>query len=356
MKVRKGQIDVTLSRKEFEERIIEKLFYDPSFKDLKPEVNKVIETSWTNYIDYHKSPLKKPAGAQFKDPQFKLPTEWLKTRGALKKAEKVQKNPKTKSKILVICASPRNDQTCPGEMSKTYRLAQIAVKTIKSKKLDCDFIDLSRLTSEFGKNIFPCKACVSTAMPLCNWPCSCYPNYALSQTNDWMNEIYEQWVSAHGIMIVTPVHWYQVPSALKLMMDRLVCADGGNPDPTSTSGKNPLKAKELEIKGWDYPKHLAGRAFSVVVHGDVTGISNVRRILVDWLEDMHLIPAGASAGLDRYIGYYKSYAKSHDELDKDIDFQKEVKLSALSLIEQVRMIRSGKYKEPDRNLESPRQK
>lgn len=31
-------------------------------------------------------------------------------------------------------------------------------------------------------------------------------------------------------MIVTPVYWYMAPSTLKLMMDRLVCADGGNPD------------------------------------------------------------------------------------------------------------------------------
>ena len=45
------------------------------------------------------------------------------------------------------------------------------------------------------------------------------------------------------MIIVTPVYWYQSPSPLKLMIDRLVCADGGNPDPTSTSGKNAGKAK-----------------------------------------------------------------------------------------------------------------
>ena len=68
-----------------------------------------------------------------------------------------------------------------------------------------DILDLSRLTSEFGKTIHPCKSCVSTAMPLCHWPCSCYPNYSLGQTDDWMNEIYPLWVAAHGILIVTPV-------------------------------------------------------------------------------------------------------------------------------------------------------
>jgi multimeric flavodoxin WrbA len=35
-----------------------------------------------------------------------------------------------------------------------------------------------------------------------------------------MHEIYPRWVAAHGIMIVTRVHWYQVPSVFGLMMDR----------------------------------------------------------------------------------------------------------------------------------------
>jgi hypothetical protein len=39
----------------------------------------------------------------------------------------------------------------------------------------------SRLTGEAGLVIYPCKACVSTAQPLCHWPCSCYPNHALRQ-------------------------------------------------------------------------------------------------------------------------------------------------------------------------------
>jgi multimeric flavodoxin WrbA len=122
-----------------------------------------------------------------------------------------------------------------------------------------------------------------------------------------MNEIYPLWVAAHGIMIVTPVNWYQVSSPLKLMMDRLVCADGGNPDPTRTQGKNAELAKQIELAGWDYPRHLAGRVFSVVVHGDVEGAENVRRSISDWLCFMHLCSAGPTAELDRYIGYWKPY-------------------------------------------------
>src|SRR6185436_3378067 len=196
-----------------------------------------------------------------------------------------------------------------------------------------DILDLSRLTAEYGKVIYPCKACVSTAQPLCHFPCSCYPNHALGQTGDWMNEIYPKWVAAHGVMIVCPVNWYQAPSSLKLMIDRLVCADGGNPDPTSTHGKDPARAKEIELNGWPYPRHLAGRAFSVVVHGDAAGAENLRRILVDWLKDMGLVSAGHAAELDRYIGYYEAYATNHDALDRDKDFQEETRNAARALVE-----------------------
>ena len=47
--------------------------------------------------------------------------------------------------------------------------------------------------------------------------------------------------------------------------------------------------KAIEMKGWDYPRHLAGRAFSVVVHGDAAGVETLRRILTDWLEDIGMI-------------------------------------------------------------------
>ena len=204
-------------------------------------------------------------------------------------------------------------------------------------------LELSRLTAEYGRHIHPCKACFSTAAALCHWPCSCYPNYSLGQTQDWMNEIYPKWVEAHGVMIITPVNWYQVSSPLKLMMDRLVCADGGNPDPTTTHGKKVEEAKALELRGWAYPRHLAGRVFAIIVHGDTVGAETLRRSLADWLADMKLLPALPHGGLDRYIGYYEPYATSHDALDKDTALMHEVRNTATALIEAVRMSRAGRF-------------
>jgi multimeric flavodoxin WrbA len=171
-----------------------------------------------------------------------------------------------------------------------------------------------------------------------------------------MNEIYPRWVAAHGIMILTPVNWYHVPSVLKLMIDRLVCADGGNPDPTSTHGKDAARAKAIELDGWDYPKHLAGRAYAVVVHGDAAGAEQVRHALCDWLDWMQLVSAGPSATIDRYLGYYAPYATSHDALDRDAALQQEARNAAASLVEAVRQIRRGTLRRPDTGTEPPRKK
>jgi multimeric flavodoxin WrbA len=342
--VRKGQTDVALSRDEFEKRYREN-FYDPSFDAVKGEIDRVVEVAWRNYHDYHKSPRTRKAGPGFADPDFELPIEWLEARRNIIDAQREHDDASRPGRVLVVCGSARTDQTCPGEMSKTFRLVQRASETITAAGMQCDLLDLSALTAEYGRRIFPCKACVSTAMPLCHWPCSCYPNHALNQVNDWMNDLYPRWVAAHGVMIVTPVYWYQSPGVLKVMMDRLVCADGGNPDPTTTRGKNPEAAKALELNGWPYPRHLAGRIFSVVVHGDVVGAETLRRSLVDWLSDMELIPA-ADASLDRYIGYYEPYATSHDALDRDAAVQQEVTNAATVLCETIRLARTGKLVRP----------
>src|SRR5207244_4068969 len=225
-----------------------------------------------------------------------------------------------------------------------------------TKKFDVDLLDLSNLTAEYGRVIYPCKACVSTAMPLCHWPCSCYPNHAMGQVNDWMHELYPRWVEAHGVMIVAPVHWYQAPAVLKLMMDRLVCADGGNPDPTTTHGKKPEEAKALELKGWSYPRHLADRVFGIIVHGDTEGAETLRRSLADWLTDMELIPAAINATLDRYVGYYEPYATSHDALDRDTAIFQEARNVATSVVEAVRLQRAGKLPRPDRGIRDLRPK
>jgi multimeric flavodoxin WrbA len=355
IQIRLGQAPPMLTRHEFGRRF-RASFVDPAFRSEDASITQLEDIAWGAYVNGNKAPFTEKAGEGYADPTYELSTEWLAAKKAIDNAQKVWGLKKTASRVLLICGSARNDGTCPGEMSKTYRLLQIAKLELEAAQIQVDVLDLSLLTSEYGRHIFPCKGCASTAMPLCHWPCSCYPNHSLNQTNDWMNEIYERWVAAHGVIVLSPVYWYQSPSPLKLMIDRLVCADGGNPDPTSTGGKDGAKAKQLEMAKWDFPQHLKGRTYGLVIHGDVAGVEDSRRGLSDWLDWMGLIDAGVQARLDRYIGYYMPYANSHEALDKDLALQEEVRNVARSVIKAVVELRAGRLQSVQSVLKRPRAK
>ena len=352
---RKGMPSPRLDEATFRRRFLSR-FADPVFSAMNAELDRIASGAWDAYSHERKAPDTRPAGPGFADPSYELAVDWIEAKAAIDAAQARHDDPEGPCRVLLINGSPRSEHTCPGEMSKSFRLIEIAREALEAQGIGTTVLDLSRLASEFGREIHPCKACFSTAAPLCHWPCSCYPNYSLGQVHDWMNEIYPLWVEAQGIMIITPVNWYQVTSPVKLMMDRLVCADGGNPDPTLTHGKQAGEAKAVELNGWDYPKHLDGRVFSVVVHGDVEGAENVRRSLSDWLRFMDLAPAGVNAELDRYIGYWKPYATSHDELDADQAMQDEVRNAALTLAEAAHANHAGKLLQAGRSLKPPRQK
>ena len=353
--IRKGQAPAPHERAEFSARF-RGAFLDPAFRAEDASIARLEEIAWAAYIEGRKSPATQKAGPAYADPDYDLSSEWVATRQRIDAAQARWADPASPSRVLLICGSARNEGTCSGEMSKTYRLLQLARQTLEPAGIQADVLDLSLLTSDYSRRIHPCKGCASTAMPLCHWPCSCYPNHALNQTNDWMAEIYERWAAAHGVIIVTPVYWYQSPSPLKLMIDRLVCADGGNPDPTSTSGKQAGKAKELELAGWDYPQHLAGRTYGLIVHGDVAGIDDARRALSDWLDWMGFIDAGALARLDRYIGYFEPYATSHEALDRDAAVQEEARNVARAVSKAVAELRAGRLQAVQPKLSRPRPK
>jgi NADPH-dependent FMN reductase len=301
--VRKGMPPVKLSRGEFEKRYRNR-FIDPVFRSLDRELSAIVDAAWDAYSNSRKSPVTRKAGPGFADPEYEISVDWLAAREAILAAQRRHDDASETPRILLINGSSRSEHTCPGEMSKTWRLIKSAEPVFQEMGFAVDILDLSRLASEFGKQIHPCKSCVSTSMALCHWPCSCYPNYSLGQTDDWMNEIYPLWVAAHGIMIVTPVNWYHAPTA----------------------------------------------------HGDSIGAETMRRSLVDWLTDMSLMSAGGMAETDGYIGYMKPYATAHEALDEDKAFQEEVLNVARALGKAVNLHRAGKYEEPGKGLVDPHPK
>jgi multimeric flavodoxin WrbA len=353
--IRKGMPPAKLSRDQFEKRYRSR-YVDPVFHPLQRELDAIVAAAWDAYSHSRKAPLTRKAGDGFADPTYEISVDWLAAREAILEAQRRHDDGRATPRILVINGSARSEHTCPGEMSKSFRLAELAEQVVSEMGFAVDLLDLSRTTSEFGKQIHPCKACVSTSIALCHWPCSCYPNYSLGQTDDWMNEIYPLWVAAHGILIISPVNWYHAPTPLKAMIDRLVCADGGNPDPSSTHGKKAAEAKALELNGWPYPRHLAGRHFGIVAHGDSVGAETLRRSLSDWLTDMHLISAGGLGETDGYVGYMEPYATSHQALDQDTAFQEEVRNAARALGNAVKLARAGNFQNPSHGLIEPEPK
>ena len=111
------------------------------------------------------------------------------------------------------------------------------------------------------------------------------------------------------------------------------------------------------MNGWDYPRHLAGRVFAVVVHGDPAGTEALRRSLSDWLADHG--PGRAPAirpTIDRYIGYYETLRGGPQALDADRAFQEETRNAARALVKAVKLSRAGKLPQPDAGLPEPRPK
>src|SRR5262249_8098279 len=106
---------------------------------------------------------RKPArpDLDFADPNYELALDWIAARDAIQAAQQRHDAADAPPRILLISGSSRSEHTCPSEMSKSFRLCQIAHGVFAEDGATVDFLDLSRLASEYGRHIHPCKACFS---------------------------------------------------------------------------------------------------------------------------------------------------------------------------------------------------
>ena len=168
---RKGQAPDFLSRDEFAKRFRQP-FYDPAFEAEKEALDRIEKIAWDAYKGERKSPRTEKAGPEFKDPKYDLPVEWTQTRRRLKAAEATQRSAASPSRVLVICGSARNDDSCPGEISKTWRLSKLALEVLEAEKIEVDLLDLSLLTNEYGRASTRARPASPPRSRLCHWPCS----------------------------------------------------------------------------------------------------------------------------------------------------------------------------------------
>lgn len=118
--VRKGQYTGPLARDTFRLRFMRR-FYDPAFQTEQDALNRLEAIAWDAYEGGRKAPITVKAGAAYADPDYDLSVEWKEAHDRLAQAAMTQRDPATRSRVLVVVGSARNDGTCPGEVSKTWR-------------------------------------------------------------------------------------------------------------------------------------------------------------------------------------------------------------------------------------------
>ena len=130
IEVRKGQAPAPLERAQFSNRF-RASFIDPAFRAEDQSIERLEEIAWIAYSEGRKAPFTRKAGPGYVDPDYDLSTEWLGTKQRIVDAQQRWADPLSPSRVLLICGSARNDGTCPGEMSKTFRLLGLARETLE---------------------------------------------------------------------------------------------------------------------------------------------------------------------------------------------------------------------------------
>lgn len=186
----------------------------------------------------------------------------------------IRKLSDNKPKILLFQGSPRKEDSCANQKSKSEKLVEYLVEKW-SPFAEIDVIDLG-----IGDVVIqPCKGCVSTSDGMhCHWQCSCYSLGSKTKL-DLMYEayIYDKLEACDGFMVVTPIHWHSVSSQVKAMFDRLVCANltitkdqavqifgKGNTKNSELTGRAELSRKYKHLA----KNHLEGKWAAFVAHGD----------------------------------------------------------------------------------------
>jgi hypothetical protein len=175
-------------------------------------------------------------------------------------------------RVLIISGSDRRQYNCPGVDSKA-RTLMLRMSERLPQEWEIDYEDLGNIYAR--ARIQSCNACVSTSMALCVWPCNCYEKKNSAEPDlMWDLDLYSRLDLADAWAIIGPVNWYAPTSNLKLMFDRLVCMNGGNPREELIEHKNQEMAMELEHSPeWEELSlnHLEGRTAAFFCYGDGGG-------------------------------------------------------------------------------------
>ena len=134
IQVRKGQGDVKLTREEFERRLRQR-FYDPrvrrtsSARSPRSSTSPGRRTTSTTRARARGRPA----------PASPIPSSSCRSNGSRRasgfsRPSASRRTPTRPGRVLLVCGAARHDQTCPGEMSKTFRLASLAREEVEQRR------------------------------------------------------------------------------------------------------------------------------------------------------------------------------------------------------------------------------
>ena len=125
---RHGMPSPKLPRETFRRRYLQQ-FVDPAFDRIRAQLDEAADIAWDAYANSRKAPFTRKAGPGFHDPSYDLAIDWLQR--ATQSAEAQRRyDDRSTPPILLINGSSRSEHTCPGEMSKSYRLVEIAREVV----------------------------------------------------------------------------------------------------------------------------------------------------------------------------------------------------------------------------------
>ena len=97
------------------------------------------------------------AGQGYADPDYELGDDWRDAKAAIEQAQREYDDPAQPPCILIVNGSSRSEHTCPGEMSKSWRLTEIAREICGVDGVETRVLNLSRLAAEYGARSTPAK-------------------------------------------------------------------------------------------------------------------------------------------------------------------------------------------------------
>ena len=124
-RIRKGQAPEKLQRADFHDRFMQP-YQDPAFKTESEALKRIELIAWEAYEEGRKAPVTRKAGPGYADPDYDLSVDWIEAKARIDAAQAAWRSPSTRSRVLLVNGSPRNDGTCPGEVSKSWRLTELA--------------------------------------------------------------------------------------------------------------------------------------------------------------------------------------------------------------------------------------